>query len=69
MAKYRANVKLFLAHENKLIEEGAEFETTFPKVKLKDGSEVDMRLEPNITALDAEAEADAPKAAAPAKRT
>lgn len=51
MPRYRANVKIWLGHECRMIEEGAEFETTFPKAKKPDGSEVDMKLGENIELL------------------
>ena len=47
MPKYRALSKTWLSHECRLIEAGAEFETTFPKVKIGD-KEVEMKLSDNI---------------------
>lgn len=48
MPKYRAKVKLLLAHESRVVDAGEEFETTFPKAKTADGKEVDMKLGDNI---------------------
>lgn len=61
MPRYRANTKLLLAHESRLVEAGDEFTTTFPKVLVK-GKKVDMKLGDNITLLggdEAEAQGDA----------
>lgn len=57
MPKYRANVKILLSHESRVVEAGVEFDTVFPKVKVK-GELMDMKLGSNITLLhDPEAEA------------
>lgn len=75
MPRYRANVKLLLAHESRTVEAGDEFTTTFPKVLVK-GELVDMKLGENITLLteteepaDDAADGEAAPAKAPAKRT
>lgn len=47
MPIYRAKVKILLAHESRVIEEGTEFTTVFPKVKV-DGKLVDMKLGSNL---------------------
>lgn len=47
MPKYRAKVPMLIAHESRLVAAGEEFDTTFPKVKTKDG-EVDMKLGDNL---------------------
>lgn len=44
MAKYIATAKTWLSHECRMVEEGEEFETTFPKAP--DGK--DMRLGSNL---------------------
>jgi len=44
MGQYRANTKIWLSHENRMVHEGDVFETTFP-----DG----MQLGENLTQLDA----------------
>lgn len=50
MPRYLANVKLLLAHENRMVEPGQEFVTVFPKATV-DGKKVDMKLGTNITLL------------------
>lgn len=60
MPKYVALRDTWLAHENRLVKEGQEFETVFPKVKI-DGKEVEMRLGSNLELVKAE---KAPKGAA-----
>jgi hypothetical protein len=47
MPKYIATRDTLLAHENRVVKAGEQFETTFPKAKV-DGKEVDMRLGDNI---------------------
>jgi hypothetical protein len=47
MAKYKANVKIWLSHECRYAEEGEEFDTVFPTIQGKP-----MKLEPNIELVD-----------------
>lgn len=54
MPKYIALRDTWLSHDNRLVKEGEQFETTFPKVKLPDGKEVDMRLGDNLQPVEEE---------------
>lgn len=55
MAKYIANRDTLIAHENRVVKAGEEFETTFPKVKNHEGKEVEMTLGDNIALVDEKA--------------
>jgi hypothetical protein len=57
MAKYRANAKTWLSHENRMVQEGEEFETSFP-----DG----MKIGGNLTELDIKKTRTRTKTEAPA---
>lgn len=57
MPKYRALRKTWLSHENRVVNEGDVFETTFPKIKRADGTEVEMRLGSNLELVEEEVEA------------
>lgn len=58
MAKYKAHRKTWLSHENRLVQEGEEFETEFPE---------GMKLSDNLECLDKPKRKSAPKQEKPAK--
>lgn len=49
MPKYKANVPMLISHESRIVQAGEVFETVFPKVKLADGTEADMKLGDNLS--------------------
>lgn len=58
MQRYKANVDLWISHENRKVNAGDEFETTFPKVINDKGKEVEMKLGSNIELIEDSEKAD-----------
>lgn len=58
MPRYKTNVDLWISHENRKVNAGDEFETTFPKVINDKGKEVDMNLGSNIELIEDSKKAD-----------
>jgi hypothetical protein len=58
MPRYKANVDLWISHENRKVNAGDEFETTFPKVINDKGKEVEMKLGSNIELIEDSKKAD-----------
>jgi hypothetical protein len=58
MPRYKAKVDLWISHENRKVNAGDEFETTFPKVINDKGKEVDMNLGSNIELIEDSKKAD-----------
>jgi hypothetical protein len=54
MPRYIARNKTWIGHECRMVNEGDEFETEFPKVKLPDGSEKEMELGDNLALVEPE---------------
>jgi hypothetical protein len=57
MPRYKANVDLWISHENRKVN-ADEFETTFPKVINDKGKEVEMKLGSNIELIEDSKKAD-----------
>lgn len=62
MPRYIANRDTWLSHECRLVKAGTEFETVFPKVKLADGKDVEMRLGENLSLVEEEKQSKGAKA-------